>query len=121
MHEIHTGAGGVRPQLFVEAGLDQNGIFPFLGLYVIMSGRLKMCGLASLKVETKKWATAVIVHLQIERSNVAPSYDQVYCLAGQLHKVFVKKKAAGCTVYPLHLHEIGPAFFEQAYDKKVCM
>ena len=29
----------------------------------------------------------------------------------------VKKKASGCTVYPLHPHELGQAFLEQAYDE----
>ncbi|OLP96222.1 hypothetical protein AK812_SmicGene21556 [Symbiodinium microadriaticum] len=88
---------------------------------VIMSERLKRCGLTSLKEETKKWATAVIVHLQVQRCSVALTYDQVYYLAEQLHKVFlntiVKKKASGCTVYPLHPHELGQAFLEQAYDE----
>ena len=87
---------------------------------VIMSERLKRCGLTSLKEETKKWATAVIVHLQVQRCSVALTYDQVYYLAEQLHKVFLNtivKKASGCTVYPLHPHELGQAFLEQAYDE----
>ena len=53
---------------------------------VIMSERLKRCGLTSLKEETKKWATAVILNLQVQRSSVTLTYDQVYYLAEQLHE-----------------------------------
>ena len=88
---------------------------------VVMAERLRRCGLTSLKEETKKWATAIIVQLQIKRANIAPTYDQVYYLAEQLHKVFlntsVTKKASGCTVYPLHPGEMGQAFLEQAYEE----
>ncbi|CAE7340630.1 unnamed protein product [Symbiodinium sp. CCMP2592] len=87
---------------------------------VVVSERLRRLGLTSLKEETKKYATGIIVTCQIERLGIAPSYDDIYRLAEQLHKVFlsvqVPRKAAGVTVYPLHPSELGPGFMKDAYD-----
>ncbi|CAE7703660.1 unnamed protein product [Symbiodinium sp. CCMP2592] len=87
---------------------------------VVVSERLRRLGLTSLKEETKQYATGIIVTCQIERLGIAPSYDDIYSLAEQLHKVFlsvqVPRKAAGVTVYPLHPSELGPGFMKDAYD-----
>ncbi|CAE7031080.1 unnamed protein product [Symbiodinium sp. CCMP2592] len=87
---------------------------------VVVSERLRRLGLTSLKEETKKYATGIIVTCQIERLGIAPSYDDIYRLAEQLHKVFlsvqVPRKAAGVTCYPLHPSELGPGFMKDAYD-----
>ena len=61
--------------------------------------------MTSPKEETKKWATALMGHVQMQRTCVPP-YDDIYKLPVQLHRVFescqVKKKASGVSNYPLH-------------------
>ena len=87
---------------------------------VILAMRLRRLGLTSLKEETKKWCTALLVHVQMQRTCMPP-YDDIYRLAEQLQSVFnscvVTKRASGVTMYPLHPKELGKHFVEQAYDQ----
>lgn len=63
----------------------------------IVIKRVKRCGLKSIKEDTKKSITALLVCLQINAGHPFPSTQDMYDLAGFVHDTFM-----ACVVQPLH-------------------
>ena len=49
------------------------------GAIIIMAKRLRSHGMVALREDTKKWATALLVQLEIENNKTRPAYDDIYC------------------------------------------
>lgn len=76
--------------------------------------RIKLCGLKSLKEDTKKHITAFLVCLQMKSDNVLPPPAEMYKLAQFVHDTFmaceVQPLHAGLAKYPPSPYDIGQAW-----------
>lgn len=86
----------------------------------LISARLRIIGLKSLKECTKKNVTAFLVHLALRRGEAMPSVQDIYRLAGQVANAFsvctVQAQVAGYATYPPTPQELGDEFLRKAYN-----
>lgn len=79
----------------------------------IMVKRVKLCGLKSLKEDTKKYITCMLVALQMQLVNVMPPKQEMYKLAKSVHDTFgaivVEPLFGGLSKYPPSPFELGEA------------
>ena len=85
----------------------------------LISARLRMIGLKSLKECTKKNVTALLLHLALRRGEALPTVQELYKLSGFVASSFaacaVEPKVSGYAVYPPTPQELGEDFLSKAY------
>lgn len=86
----------------------------------IIVGRMKLCGVKSLKEDTKKSVTALLLALQKKQGHELPPAAEVAKLVDRVKEAFkasMKVPAVGgfCK-YPMKLEELGNDFLKNVYD-----
>lgn len=80
----------------------------------ILIKRIKLCGLKSLKEDTKKFITCMLVALQMQLVNTIPSKQQMYSMAQSVSAAFgalaVDPLYGGLSKYPPSPYELGEAW-----------
>ena len=88
----------------------------------VVATRLRLVGVKSLKEETKKWCTAMLVHCFMQKSGQMPPYKMVYQLSQDLqqaHSSCITQTAASLSCplkYPEKPHMMGQSWMEIAYS-----
>ena len=81
--------------------------------------RVKLCGLKSMKEDTKKHIASFLVCLQMKAGSPLPSKHEMYKLANDVHTTFttcqIQPLHAGLAKYPPSPYDIGQAFLEACY------
>ena len=88
---------------------------------MIVLRRMKLCGLKSLKEDTKKHLTAFLVSLQMKKTHVLPPAAEMYKLSQFVHDSFsacgVVPLVGGLSKYPPSPYDLGTPFLEACYTK----
>ncbi len=84
--------------------------------------RLKLCGVRSMKEDTKKWATAMLVFFEMERTGKRPCYLTIYQMSQQVAMAFAgedtKAPVEPLVKYPASPLELGQPWLDKVYPDK---
>ena len=88
---------------------------------MILLRRMKLCGLKSLKEDTKKHLTAFLVSLQMKKTHVLPPAAEMYKLSQFVHDSFsacdVVPLVGGLSKYPPSPYDLGDPFLKACYTE----
>lgn len=80
----------------------------------VVVGRMQLCGLKSLKEDSKKYVTALLVHLQMKHGKPLPPSAEMYKLSQYVHESFTACSAeslvGGYSRYPSNPFDRGTMF-----------
>ena len=84
--------------------------------------RLKLCGVKSMKEDTKKWAAALLVFFEMERTGQRPCYLTIYQMSQQVAMAFAcedsKAPVEPLAKYPASPLELGQPWLDAVYPNK---
>ena len=85
---------------------------------ILVAKRLRACGMVSLREDSKKWCTAFLVAVEMQKSGTAPPYDEIYRWSVSLHEAFVNlpnSNVPARNIYPEHPSKLGNDWILSVY------